>query len=47
MAYRTRSVKKQKGDKVRLPEYKTRTVVIWGLKEEQKHAEFVKGRGHP
>lgn len=41
MAYRSRTVSKQKKDKVRLPDYMTRTVVIWGLKDEEKQAAFV------
>ena len=41
--YRQRTVSKQKKDKLRLPEYTTRTVVIWGLKEEEKSASFIKG----
>lgn len=41
MAYRSRTVTKPKKDKVRLPDYMTRTVVIWGLKEEEKQAAFV------
>lgn len=40
--YRTRTVLKQKKDKLRLPEYTTRTVVIWGLKDEEKQAAFIK-----
>ena len=43
MAYRSRTVSKQKKDKVRLPDYMTRTVVIWGLKDEEKQAAFVQG----
>ena len=41
--YRQRTVSKQKKDKLRLPEYTTRTVVIWGLKDEEKSASFIKG----
>jgi len=40
--YRQRTVSKQKKDKLRLPEYTTRTVVIWGLKDEEKSASFIK-----
>ena len=40
MAYR--QVKKQKKDRIKLPEFQTRTIVVWGLTEEQKQAAFVR-----
>jgi len=40
MAYR--QVKKQKKDRIKLPEFQTRTIVVWGLSEEQKQAAFVR-----
>ena len=40
MSYR--QVKKQKKDRIKLPEFQTRTVVVWGLNNEQKQAAFVR-----
>ena len=40
MSYR--QVKKQKKDRIKLPEFQTRTVVVWGLTDEQKQAAFVR-----
>ena len=40
MSYRT--VKKQKNDRIKLPDFQTRTVVVWGLNEQQKQAAFVR-----
>ena len=37
-----RKVKKQKNDRIKLPEFQTRTVVVWGLNEDQKQAAFVR-----
>lgn len=42
MSWRVDVKKPKKVKKQKLPTFFTRTVVVWGLTEEQKNAEFIK-----